>query len=149
MQESTYKVRKPASKVVLSRMQLTLHATRRAPMTFRTWCTQCLPDRVKNRRVPPFIVAMLESMVLRTTTMHHITIIPMPSPAFTTHLIAGHVRRIGRQLVPARRRADVGNVAVGCPLGLNVLVQNYLVTVDGIGRGGIGVAWGGGGWEGG
>ena len=42
----TCQPRQPAKVPPLSRMQLTLHATRQTPlMAFRAWCKQCLPGR--------------------------------------------------------------------------------------------------------
>ena len=48
-----------ASKAILSRVQLTLHATRRTPLTpLRAWCKQCLPGRSKPDMLRPGIVGM-------------------------------------------------------------------------------------------
>ena len=48
MQESTRNVPKTVGQMVLSRMQLTLHAIRRIPHgASRAWCTRCLLGRTR------------------------------------------------------------------------------------------------------
>ena len=74
MQENTPQVRKPASHVILSRMHLTLHVTRREHLTaLRAWCTRCSPGRRKPGVLRPGIVEV------RGSYHHgHITVIYGP-----------------------------------------------------------------------
>ena len=64
MQESTHRVRKPASEVILTNsslfMQLAEHLT-----VLHAWSTRCLPGRRKPDMLHPVIVRMRGSMVSR------------------------------------------------------------------------------------
>ena len=73
MQESTHKVRKSALQVSLSRVQLTLHATRRTPHGASRLGKQCLPSRRQPGVLRHGIVEIRGSMVPGTTAMHEIS----------------------------------------------------------------------------
>ena len=76
MQEKTHKARKSASKVVLSRMQLTLHATRRTPHGDSRLVHAVFTWSVKTRRAPSR--RCRDARVY--TAMHETSTPPTPHP---------------------------------------------------------------------
>ena len=73
MQESTHKVRKSTSHVVLSKMQLTLHATRRTPHGASRLVHAMSVLAVKTRRAPSRHWRNARVYGLKTTALHEMS----------------------------------------------------------------------------
>ena len=91
MQESTHNVPKSASQAVLSRMQLTLHATRRSPHGASCLAQAMLAWSVKTRHAPSRHCRDTRVYGQTTTAMHD-NEYTSPSPPFQPNGVIGKTR---------------------------------------------------------